>query len=353
MRLVLPPLLLLLLPPASEACYTHEKGRYAPYSLGVDPTAAGPPTCVSVQTGACKEVFGGTDTSCVEEPPAALGFSAQQYIDLMGLLDNSAMVDQLAINLPPYGDCLVDFDDAVRQVACQTAFKEQASTSGCVQDLKRLLCMAGARPCRAGPTPADDTRLGAPCEWCLRMIMPPGTRDPVTNRTRELNACSSDAAKFDFHRMYEHPGRDQWRANRSGGVCYETLEYLDVPATQRVLGLVPSILRSESLKTKDGAGIARMLAYGLDSALKGCNYEGVCPTGPGMATGLWAGASDTGTATPSTFRPNLCPERGDGSASVSSPSAGLVDGTGGQRPAAAATAVVAGVGAAVLQMWQW
>ena len=66
------------------------------------------------------------------------------------------------------------------------------------------------------------------------------------------------------------------------------------------------LLKKDSLKNKRGqppVDIVGMLAWGLDSALKGCSPM-KCPTGEkGMASGLW-------DPTSTTFVSHTCPNRG-------------------------------------------
>ena len=48
-----------------------------------------------------------------------------------------------------------------------------------MNDLKRFLCMGGARPCKAGATAAEDTRASIPCEWCGKVFFQIYSFDPA------------------------------------------------------------------------------------------------------------------------------------------------------------------------------
>ena len=70
--------------------------------MGKPPT--GTPLCETVQTGSCSSVFG-SDTACVEKPPADQLWSAQQYLDVMSVLDFEWLLELLLSALPPYQEC--------------------------------------------------------------------------------------------------------------------------------------------------------------------------------------------------------------------------------------------------------
>ena len=72
------------------------------------------PLCETVQTGSCSGVFG-SDTACVEKPPADKSWSAQQYLDVMSALDSKMVMEQLIASLPPYAECGVNHTDAYKE----------------------------------------------------------------------------------------------------------------------------------------------------------------------------------------------------------------------------------------------
>ena len=83
-----------------------------PAKMGTAPTET--PLCETVQTGSCSGVFG-SDTACVEKPPADKSWSAQQYLDVMSALDSKMVMEQLIASLPPYAECGVNHTDAYKE----------------------------------------------------------------------------------------------------------------------------------------------------------------------------------------------------------------------------------------------
>ena len=84
--------------------------------------------------------------------------------------------------------------------------KASAKSKLCQKDLKKFLCMGGARPCKPGATAADDTRGSVPCEWCQAMVS-------------EKNECSIDVT-FSFKSFYSK--------SDSNTLCAEMTKMLDV-----------------------------------------------------------------------------------------------------------------------------
>ena len=78
------------------------------------------------------------------------------------------------------------------QAGCEKKLTDIVAKPACILDLKRWMCLGGARPCKAvGTDISKDTRGTAPCEWCTKIIS-----------AKSANGCSSPGAPFNFWGMY-------------------------------------------------------------------------------------------------------------------------------------------------------
>ena len=78
------------------------------------------------------------------------------------------------------------------QAGCEKKLTDIVAKPACILDLKRWMCLGGARPCKAvGTDISKDTRGTAPCEWCTKIIS-----------AKSTNGCSSPGAPFNFWGMY-------------------------------------------------------------------------------------------------------------------------------------------------------
>ena len=185
------------------------------------------------------------------------------------------VMSQLVTALPPYEECGQNKTEADKKT-CQDEIVAGASAPGCAIDMKRFLCLGGARPCNA----EDNTkRASGPCAWCQKMV------------SGKPNACSPNGA-FSFSSFYSFTG-DQKNPvyGASSKLCYDMgKELTKDPDTVKIINALPVLLDQKSLKSKRGqpaVNVVGMLVHGMNSALKGCGPKN-CPVKEGMAADLWS-----------------------------------------------------------------
>lgn len=154
------------------------------------------------------------------------------------------------------------------QETCEKDIKDLAKGLPCQADLKKFMCMAGARPCIPGDDKSKDTRSSVPCAWCQNIVK------------TDTNGCSSKDAPFTFKTMY---GSDEKQ------LCVDFAAELKPQAD--TINAIGFLLDKDSLKSKRGKpapDIVGMLSWGFQSALNGCSPSQCVATDAGMATGLWS-----------------------------------------------------------------